>query len=422
MRSRLNEICAGIDRTADMGAFPHDEVAVPLDRKSSRKLLTVSGDSSADSTERDQAMWSLIYRETSTNRNKDLPDLLYTVAMTAKEAVLRRSSSWGLFKLGEVALLKDCLNNGDDGNVHSWKQHLIYEAEGRTDWIDPRPFRVVDSKLGYGVTLPLTIHGMVQFRTYDYSYKASQSAPQSYAPTSYSRVASYSPAGREDSNVSATPPSYGTPNPGAYTWHCFIAGPIAQRRLVGDLTAGVGEGAIYDNLTIQKVCTDPLGNGLDHVQGYLFQGMSRSLGGNALAHYYTSRGLQPFYLSGRIADASAGVVHADTSLVRHAETNIVTNDEVPYPFVQSVRGLFYGPANMNTIVARDAKAPLDNLLQIVKEPYANGYFFGEFRSVPVDVDGDGHVEINGMEMYTDLAGQVTERTPPGPQGSLAFAR
>ena len=54
--------------------------------------------------------------------------------------------------------------------------------------------------------------------------------------------------------------------------------------------------------------------------------------------------------------------------------------------------------------------------------HANGFFFGEFRSVPVDVDGDGKVEINGMEMYTDLNGNVENRTPKGPQPSLEFAR
>jgi hypothetical protein len=191
---------------------------------------------------------------------------------------------------------------------------------------------------------------------------------------------------------------------------------------VGDLTAAVGVGSFYDNLIIQKVCTDALGNGLDHVQGYLFQGMSRSLGGNAMAHYYTSRGPQPLYLSGRIGDASGGVIDVETQLTRHAETHIVTNQNVPYPFVQSVRGLFHGPARMNTAVLRDSNMPLDNLLQIVKEPYANGWFFGEFRSVLVDVDGDGQIEVNGMEMYTDLNGNVLDRTPQGPQPSLAFAR
>jgi hypothetical protein len=150
--------------------------------------------------------------------------------------------------------------------------------------------------------------------------------------------------------------------------------------------------------------------------------MSRSLGGNAMAHYYSSSGPQPLYLSGRIGDASEGVIEVETQLSRHAETHIVTNKAIPFPYVQSVRGLFFGPARLNAAFTHDRNATLDNTLQIVKEPYANGWFFGEFRSVLVDVDGDGQVELNGMEMYTDLGGRVVDRTPAGPQPSLAFAR
>jgi hypothetical protein len=261
--------------------------------------------------------------------------------------------------------------------------------------MDPRPARVVPSALGFAVTLPLSIHGLVQFRSYNYS---SERVPPGLSNARY---------GGSSGNAAG------------YTWHTLVAGLDAQRLLVGDLTASVGQNTFYDNLIIQKVCVNPLDDGRDHVQGYRFQGMSRAIGGNALAHYYTSSGPQPLYLSGRIADASEGVVSVDTQLSRIAETNIVANKDVPYPYVQSVRGLFYGPARMNTIVVHNSKAPLDNLLQIVKEPYANGYFFGEFRSVPVDIDGDGIVEINGLPMFTDLQGQVVDRMPPHPPGYFA---
>jgi hypothetical protein len=428
MLTRLNQLPAGVDRTADMGPFPHDQAAVPLVRSNTEDLMRVA-DGSEDVTKRDQAMWELIYRATDKTRDKQLPELLYSVATSAKENVLRRSGSWGLLKLGETQLLAQCLRADDDGNTHSWKQHLIYESQGRTDWVDPRPVRALDSKLGFSVTLPLTIHGVVQFREYNRERQTSKTFRPTRAPdqkpaagvgagaSAYPSYSYPSPA-----NEAGAPPSYGTADPSAYEWHSFAAGPIAQRRLVGDLTAAVGQGSFYDNLIIQKVCTDPVGNGLDHVQGYLFRGMSRSIGGNAVAHYYTSRGHQPLYLSGRIGDASEGVVEVDTQLSRHAETHIVTNPNVPYPYVQSVRGLFFGPARMNTVVLRDENVPLDNLLQIVKEPYANGWFFGEFRSVPVDVDGDGQVELNGIEMYTDLSGSVIDRTPQGPQRSIGFAR
>lgn len=432
MLTRLTQLSAGIDRTSAMGPFPHDSSFTPLERRSTDELIKVA-DSSEDTSERDRAMWQLVYNQTAESRSKQLSELLHSVATSAKEPVLRRSASWGLLKVGDVKLLEQSLRADDDGNTHSWKQHLIYESQGRTDWVDPRPIRAVQSELGFAVTLPLTIHGVVQFREFNYRDardRGSKSVQQPYQSggaeksASSSRYAEYPSAYPAPSygRSGGAAPSYAMADPQAYEWHSLVAGPIAQRQLVGDLTAAVGLGSFYDNLIIQKVVSNPLRNGQDHVQGYLFQGMSRSLGGNAMAHYYTSSGPQPFYLSGRIGDASEGVIEVDTQLTRHAETNIATNPNVPYPYVQSVRGLFYGPARMNTAGLRDENAPLDNRLQIVKEPYANGWFFGEFRSVPVDVDGDGQVEINGMEMYTDLKGNVINRTPSGPQRSLEFAR
>lgn len=399
MRTRLDQICVGIDRTSAMGAFPHDPSAIPLDVRSHDDLVNVAHDESESVMNRDQAIWTLVYRENQAQRSKDVPDLLHAIASTAKAPSLRRSASWGLLKLAEVKLLANCLAKDDDGNVYSWKQHLVYESQGRTDWVDPRPIRSIKSDLDFAVTLPLSIHGIVEFRSYNYSAKR--------GPGGLAGATTYGATG-------------GQSGAGTYTWHSLVAGLEAQRRLVGDLTASVGKDTFYDDLIIQKTCSDPLGDDCDHVQGYLFQGMSRSIGGNAMAHYYMSRGPQPLYLSGRIGDESEGVLDVETQLTRVAETNIVTNDNVPYPFVQSVRGLFYGPARMNAIVLSDPGAPLDNLLQIVKEPYANGWFFGEFRAVPVDVDGDGIVEINGLPMHSDLQGRVINRTPPC--STLAYVR
>ena len=389
MRTRLDQLPGAMDRTAAMGPFPHDHIVEPLDKRDDEALVSAVGDEEKDPTDRDQALWTLVYRQTTKHRTKRIGELLHAVATGGKIAALRRSGSWGLLKIGDRERLENCLAQDDDGNTHSWKQSLIYEAQGRTDWVDPRPVRVVKSEPGFAVTLPLSIHGIVEFRSFNYGKKP--------APEGLGGAMMYGAAGDGG---------------GSFTWHSLVAGVIAQRQLVGDLTASVGKETFYDNLVIQKLCTDPLGNGFDHVQGYLFQGMSRSIGGNAMAHYYMSRGPQPLYLSGRIADRSEGVVEVETQLARTAETFIVTNDDVPYPYVQSVRGLFYGPSRMNTIVVDRPGAPLDNLLQIVKEPFANGWFYGEFRSVPVDVDGDGYVEINGMPMYTDLLGNVLDRTPP----------
>ena len=56
MRSRLDQISAGYDRTAEMGAFPHDETATPLDTRDARSLLTAADDQSADAADRDHLL------------------------------------------------------------------------------------------------------------------------------------------------------------------------------------------------------------------------------------------------------------------------------------------------------------------------------------------------------------------------------
>jgi hypothetical protein len=433
IRVKLDDLCAGYDRTAQMGLFPHDKLGEPLDLLSEDKdALRVAANPDHALVDRDQAIWSLVYRQTRESRTAELADMLMSVATEAKEDVLRRSASWALFKIGEVDLLRDSLRKDDSGNVQSWKQHLIFEAEGRTDWVDPRPIRAIDNPLGYGVTLPLTIHGLVVFRTlkeealinakdyrgYTLAWTGQDEEADAQSVDGRVRRVERGEAGYRD----PTRPSAAIVPPGAYDWHVLPVGPVAQGRLVGDLTAAVSPDSYYDNLIIQKVCANHFDPGFDHVQGYLFKGMSRSLGSNAMAHYYSSRGPQPFYLSGIIGEASGGVIDVETQLTRHAETNIAFNERVPYPYVQSVRGLFYGPAHMNTMIARNPRLPLDSLLQIVRDPYANGWFFGEFRSVPVDVDGDGEVEINGMEMYTTPDGLVVDRRPVGRQPSFPFVR
>ena len=51
MVTRLNQLCLGVDRTADMGPFPHDESAKPIITANTDELMKIV-DSSADSAAR----------------------------------------------------------------------------------------------------------------------------------------------------------------------------------------------------------------------------------------------------------------------------------------------------------------------------------------------------------------------------------
>jgi hypothetical protein len=398
-----------------MGLFPYDDVS-SLERRGPSALLEVAQSDSEAAMDRDQAMWNLVYRAHSGGERRaadlsELRELCLTLATSDRSPSIRRSATWALLKLGDKESLHKTPVKDDDGNTESWKQSLIYESEGRTDYVDPRPVRLVESEFGFGVTLPLTIHGVVQFRSFAY-----QGEDQYSQGSDAGEEAQYRPSAEYGyGHTEASKGLWSSAGSGyeseRYKWNSLVAGPQTQRALVGDLTAAVTAETFYDNLVIQKVCTDTRFTDSGHVQGYLFRGMSRPVGANAMAHYYHSETPQPFYLSGRIGDESEGVVQVHSDLTRNAETHIVTNESIPFPYVQSVRGLFFGTARMNTVVVDNPSVPLDRLLQIVEGEHANGWFFGEFRSVPVDVDGDGRIELNGMPMFVDTAANVVERTP-----------
>lgn len=347
-----------------MSLFPHDDhYVLDIESRASGELAEIVSDPGLPLLQRDQALWNLIYRQ-----QRNSAGFLLRLASDDESEQLRHSASWGLLKLGHSGPLRECLSPTDSGNVRAWKLHLLREADGDSSPFEDRPVRQVESRFDF--TMPLHIEGVVQFRGED---------------------------GR---------------------WRQGIVGQQARIAMVGALTAGIRMETFTTDLVMQKRIPNIFNSGTDFIEGYVFRGISRPSGVNTITHYYESIWQHSFYLSGRSGDDSAGVIeNVPTYLRRIAETDLAQPRGVPFAYPQSVRGVFYGSVHVHPEFERGDAADLDGTMQIISTAdartasLANGWFYGTFRGVPEDVDGDGTVELNGAEMFVDTDGRVLNQRP-----------
>jgi hypothetical protein len=353
-----------------MGLFPYDDHRVrDIEQRSPSELAAIARDTGKARRARDHALWNLIY-----HRQPNLDGLLLDLARTDPDGDIRKSASWGLLKLDNSAALSECLSPDDDPNLRAWKLHLIHEARGSTEPFDERSVRKAEfsepgAVAAFDMTMPLSVEGVVQFM--------------------------------DETGE----------------WHLMTVSRSEREDIVGGMTAAVRAETFMTELVIQKRIENLFGSGTDYVDGYLFSGISRRSGINSVSHYYESTWMHSFYPAGRTGDDSQGVLEVGTRLYRIAETDLVTRDDLPFAYPQSVRGIFHGPVYMNPAVISDPDQPIQGMMQIVSSQsqggriLANGWFYGSFRGVPEDVDGDGAVELDGIEMLVSPGGEVLEQRP-----------
>lgn len=355
---------AMLDRTERMGLFPHDQPhALDIERRASHELARILVDESLPPLDRDQALWNLVRRS---ERNYD--GMFQTVAKSDGIPKMRRSASWALLKRGNLSALRDSTSDTDDPNTIAWKAHLISEAQQDTSPFDTRPVRTNDTAQ-FDITMPLAVEGMVEFRD------------------------------------------------AAGQWHSMAVSDDARSALVGNMTACVNAATFATQMVIQKRIVNLMNLGFDFVESYPFRGLSRQTGPNSYSHYYESDWRHKYYPSGRSGDESQGTIDVLTHLVRIAETDLRIHERSQFPFPQSTRGVFWGPIAMNTGILHEEAFKLDGALQIVSQTdaqsakFVNGWFYGSFRGILLDVDGDGVVELNGVEVFVNKEGHVLEQCP-----------
>jgi hypothetical protein len=327
-------------------------------------VMAALSDSASSNELRDLSLWSLVYE-----RPLNTIGLLGEVAAKDQNPRFRKSSAWALMKLGAIDALKQSLAAESDANIAVWKQHLLNDLNDTTGSSDTRAVRMREGT-NFDFTMPLEVEGIVEFRD---------------------------PAGK---------------------WHTYATGPVANERLIGKLTPGVNTSTFDSTIVLQKRIRNINGSGRDHVEGYLLKGLARLVSENVMRHQYEAISTHDVYPSGGVGDESQGKMGGVTaSLERIAETYLSTAPKINFPYQNSVRGTFKGFVFVNPSIVDNPDQSIDGRLQIISpvDPKAghlvNGIFHGSFRGAMEDIDGDGVVELNGIEMLVEKDGSVTNRNP-----------
>jgi hypothetical protein len=368
------------DRTASMGLYSDDPRCVHTHARPAEQLQELALNVGATRRDRDAAIWLLAHQGTQEARTD-----LKLIACREGDIAVRRSASWALFKLlsaasdGEsadaVVALEEVASAESPLNHKAWNSHLLAEARGETAPHPIAPARRIEG-MPFDVSIPISVEGKIRFRD------------------------------------------------GGGAWHLVSIGGEDGKALIGDLVIYLRAETIFSSLMVQRTIPwmswmDPRDwskPGQDIVDGYRFNGLSRSLSDAAMVHHYDLVSPSRFHLSGRVADPSQGFVENETgSLSCTAETNISTDGSGPYP--TSVRGAFFGLVFAQEDAMLDEKATKDGAVQFVSTTnpavvdHMNGIFFGSFRGIPIDVDDDGTVEINGIPPNVDAKGNPKENIP-----------
>jgi hypothetical protein len=328
------------------------------------RLAVAATDTIATNSLRDMSLWSMAYLE-----EQNAVGVLVELSIFDPVPRIRKSASWALMKLGAMQGLLDSLRSESDSNIGAWKQHLVFELQDRASPFDDRSVRVLNNQ-PYDFTMPLEVEGVVEFH---------------------------------DSKGD---------------WHTYIAGPMSNERLIGDLTPAINANTFQNTIVLQKRIKNLNGSGKDHVDGYYLKGVSRQMSDRVFRHQYEAISHHDVYPSGIVGDESQGVIKDASAVVeRMADTHLTTGGGAPFPYPHSVRGSFKGFVYMNPSVIDDPTTGIDGRLQIVSPVDAqagslvNGVFQGTFRGVPEDIDGDGTVELNGVPMLVRDDGTVLDRSP-----------
>lgn len=327
-------------------------------------IMNLVSDGASLDRARDLGMWSLLYQNP-----KNTVGLLGEVALGDPNPKIRKSAAWALMKLGAHDVLRESIQKESDANIGFWKTHLLMDAQDRTNPFDDRRVRRLDNKL-FDFTMPLEVEGTVEFKD-------------------------------KSGN-----------------WHTYVTGPISNERLIGTLTPAVNTATFDSNIVLQKRIKNINESGYDHIEGYNLKGISRLVSDNVMRHQYEGISQHDVYLSGIVGDESKGKIENVTATVqRMADTYLANSSAQGFVYPHSVRGSFRGFVFMNPSILGDPSTQIDGLLQIISptDPNAghlvNGIFYGTFRGIPEDLDQDGLVELNGIEMQVDKTGAVLDSRP-----------
>lgn len=197
-----------------------------------------------------------------------------------------------------------------------------------------------------------------------------------------------------------------------------VLSPLWFDSILGRVLASTNTETIRTDLTVEKELEGLNEDGTCHYEIFPFRGLSVEYDEAHLEHNYLSETMRPFYPSGFIGKGE--VVAVPVSLGRIALTSLARQGDVvihgegaradrlraaEMPFVQSVRGRYYGWAavNLDRVFDRGAvgagDVQLSNPTDPIAGPMTNAKLYGTFRGKSGDYTGTGRYTLNAIKCH-----------------------
>lgn len=353
-------------------ARPITEKFLPYDTRSDSELREVT-EGHESPLERERALWEFADR----NPEESLAFISDTIA-TEKDRLVRSGALWlALRSAGPRALdVFEKYATDDDPEVADWARVLTGDITGVKQ---QRVYNEAEvEETGYfDQTVPLIIGGRVVIMT---------------------------------------------PGVGAVR---AVLSPLWFDSILGRVLASTNVETIRTDLTVEKELKGLNEDGSSHYEIFPFRGLSVEYDGNNLEHNYLSETLRPFYPSGFVGKGE--MVEVPVSLGRIALTSLARKGDVAIqgdgpraqrlrdadmPFVESVRGRYYGWAAVNldrtfdrgTVGAGDVQ--LSNPTDPIAGPMTNAKLYGTFRGKTGDYTGAGRYTLNSVKCHGRPDGKI----------------
>ncbi|ANW22592.1 hypothetical protein [Streptomyces clavuligerus] len=198
-----------------------------------------------------------------------------------------------------------------------------------------------------------------------------------------------------------------------------VLSPLWFDSILGRVLASTNVRTIRTDLTVEKELKGLNADGSCHYEIFPFRGLSVEYDAKNLEHNYLSETLRPFYPSGFVGKGE--MVEVPVSLGRIALTSLASKGEVTIhgsgpradrlreadmPFVQSVRGRYYGWAAVNLDRTFDrgivgaGDVQLSNPTDPIAGPMTNAKLYGTFRGKSGDYHGTaGRYTLNSIKCH-----------------------
>lgn len=198
-------------------------------------------------------------------------------------------------------------------------------------------------------------------------------------------------------------------------WGKISLSPQGLARSYGQAHACPNVDTRNEKLIISKTLDGLHSDGTPHTENFVFRGMTNHANENRGSFYFESRGLRPVFLSGRADDDSLGHRNEMVAAKRFGEWTLDPSMQIKgSSAIRYVRGRVhtFGYINFDTMRSSSLEEvlfPGNSILGTLDTPtgpLANAFIVGTFKGKLVDWNGDGKVDVNSLDIYSTLDGEV----------------